>query len=119
MPTSSWGRGWRAMFMLAPEIYDAAIIAAWPGRERAFRQGASSKILALPETLRHARAQPPCPVRSRALERHTPGEPAPGRPRRADRLRELREPPGTGRAGQPAHQQVRRGLSRPALLRRL
>ena len=38
---------------------------------------------------------------------------------RADRERELRQPGGDRRHGHPAHQQVRRGLSRPALLRRL
>ena len=43
----------------------------------------------------------------------------PGRPHRADRLRELREPRGARGAGLGAHQQVRRGLSRQALLRRL
>ena len=67
----------------------------------------------------NASPQPSRPVRSRTLERHPPGEPAPGRPRRADRLGELRQPRGADRAGQPAHQQVRRGLSRQALLRRL
>ena len=46
-------------------------------------------------------------------------EPAPGRAHRAHRLGELRLAGGDGGAGQPAHQQVRRGLPRQALLRRL
>ena len=57
--------------------------------------------------------------RSRALERHAVRRPAPGRGHRAHRLRELRQPRGARRAGQRAHQQVRRGLSGQALLRRL
>ena len=43
----------------------------------------------------------------------------PGRPHRADRLRELREPARARGAGLRAHQQVRRRLSGQALLRRL
>ena len=54
-----------------------------------------------------------------ALGRHRRREPAPGRPHRADRLGELREPGRAGGAGLAAHQQVRRRLSRQALLRRL
>ena len=46
-------------------------------------------------------------------------ESTPGRPHRADRLGELRQPRRAGRAGVAAHQQVRRGLSGQALLRRL
>ena len=57
--------------------------------------------------------------RSRRLGRHHRREPAAGRAHRAHRLGELREPGGAGGAGLAAHQQVRRGLSRQALLRRL
>ena len=53
------------------------------------------------------------------LGRHRRREPAAGRPHRADRVGELRQPGGAGGAGHAAHQQVRRGLSRQALLRRL
>ncbi len=60
-----------------------------------------------------------CPGRPGALGGHRRREPAPGRPHRADRVGELREPGGDGGAGLAAHEQVRRGLSGQALLRRL
>ena len=47
------------------------------------------------------------------------GDRTPGRPHRADRVRELREPRRARGAGFGAHEQVRRGLPRQALLRRL
>ena len=52
------------------------------------------------------------PGRPGAVGRHRRREPAPGRPHRADRVGELREPGGDGGAGVAAHQQVRRGLPR-------
>jgi hypothetical protein len=47
------------------------------------------------------------------------GDRSPGRPHRADRVRELREPRRARGAGVGADEQVRRGLPRQALLRRL
>ena len=63
----------------------------------------------------------------RSLERDDPelaaalgaGARAPAEPDRADRVGEHRQPGGARRPGLGADQQVRRGLSRPALLRRL
>ena len=50
---------------------------------------------------------------------HRPGAAAPAARPRADRQRELRQPGGHRRHGHAAHQQVRRGLSGPAVLRRV
>ena len=65
------------------------------------------------------RSQTPRESRPRVWAAIERGEPAAGRSHRADRLGELREPGGDGRAGLAAHQQVRRRLSGQALLRRL
>ena len=65
---------------------------------------------------------PPCahlPSRSRNRRRRRQRTPSPGRRARADRVRELRQPRHPRSAGLGAHQQVRRGLSGQALLRRL
>ena len=59
------------------------------------------------------------PGRPGGLGGHRRREPAPGRPHRADRVGELREPGRDGGAGLAAHEQVRGGLSGQALLRRL
>ena len=66
------------------------------------------------QPLHHAGAVGPRPVAG-DHRRESP----PGRAHRADRLGELREPRGHGGAGDPAHQQVCRGLPWQALLRRL
>ena len=58
-------------------------------------------------------------LRSGAGARHRRRATPPGRARRAHRLRELRQSAGARGAGLGAHQQVRRRLSRQALLRRL
>ena len=57
--------------------------------------------------------------RSRDRRRDRPGARPPERRARADRLGELRQPGRARGRGQRPDQQVRRGLPRPALLRRL
>ena len=64
-------------------------------------------------------ARPPSPTSTRNSGPHPGRESAPGRAHRADRLRKLHLAGRDGGPGQPTHQQVRRGLSGQALLRRL
>ena len=58
-------------------------------------------------------------LRSRVMVGARARNAAPGRPHRVDRIRELRQPARARGAGFGAHQQIRRRLSRQALLRRL
>ena len=79
------------------------------------------KILPFP-ALPHCHVQPPRHPRqdrSRPVGCDPERRPAPAGSHRADRVGKLHQPGGDGSAGFAAHQQVRRGLSRQALLRRL